>query len=335
MSRATTNELTQRELEVMHVFWTHGDLTAAARDHLADSGRELTYTTVATLVRLLFDKGFLRALNDERPFVYAPTRSHEEVPWRASSATYPPRIQGLTGAIAASPFRATSTQRQRARVSASDSQGESVMTALGVQMVWLAVRVTGIGLLAAVLARWSARRAARSTVLVLASAVAANLALGIAAFCPTPDIGRWSMLIATPSSDEKIADLDRGDAELTDHDKPAVGISIASAWRLLNGLSSPPPQSPVWQQSGTIVAMLYGVGVAIAGLRLLSSWLAVRSLRLSSRPIHDAALLRLADALRDAPRLFPARRTARMPRTGLGSHGRLVAAGHLATAGMA
>jgi predicted transcriptional regulator len=80
MPRPATNELTQRELEVMHVFWTHGDLTAAAaRDHLADSGRKLTYTTVATLVRLLFDKGFLRALNDERPFVYAPIRSHEEV----------------------------------------------------------------------------------------------------------------------------------------------------------------------------------------------------------------------------------------------------------------
>jgi BlaI family transcriptional regulator, penicillinase repressor len=80
MPRPANNVLTQRELEVMHVFWTHGDLTAAAaRDHLADSGRELTYTTVATLVRLLFDKGFLRALNDERPFVYAPIRSHEEV----------------------------------------------------------------------------------------------------------------------------------------------------------------------------------------------------------------------------------------------------------------
>ena len=80
MPRPAANVLTQRELEVMHVFWTHGDLTAAAaRDHLADSGRKLTYTTVATLVRLLFDKGFLRALNDERPFVYAPIRSHEEV----------------------------------------------------------------------------------------------------------------------------------------------------------------------------------------------------------------------------------------------------------------
>jgi BlaI family transcriptional regulator, penicillinase repressor len=86
MPRPVVKELTQRELEVMHLFWTHGPLTAAAaRDHLADAGRDLTYTTVATLVRLLFEKGFLQALNDERPFVYAPVRSHEDVSKRLLS----------------------------------------------------------------------------------------------------------------------------------------------------------------------------------------------------------------------------------------------------------
>ena len=80
MPRPAAKELTQRELEIMHLFWTHGSLTAAtARGHLADAGRDLTYTTVATLVRLLLEKGFLQALNEERPFVYAPVRSHEDV----------------------------------------------------------------------------------------------------------------------------------------------------------------------------------------------------------------------------------------------------------------
>jgi predicted transcriptional regulator len=80
MPRPAAPELTQRELEVMHVFWNHGELTAAeARDRLEASGRTLTYTTVATLVRILFDKGFLRQTTAERPFVYAATRSHAEV----------------------------------------------------------------------------------------------------------------------------------------------------------------------------------------------------------------------------------------------------------------
>ena len=80
MSRPAAKELTQRELEVMQVFWKHGTLTAAeARDHLAEAGRALTYTTVATLVRILHEKSFLKQVTDERPFSYVPTRPYEEV----------------------------------------------------------------------------------------------------------------------------------------------------------------------------------------------------------------------------------------------------------------
>lgn len=80
MSRPPAKDLTQRELEVMQVFWKHGALTAAdARDRLAAARRELTYTTVATLVRILAEKGFLKQVNDARPFVYVPARPYEEV----------------------------------------------------------------------------------------------------------------------------------------------------------------------------------------------------------------------------------------------------------------
>jgi predicted transcriptional regulator len=83
MSRPRAKELTQRELEVMQIFWKHGSLTAVeARDHLAASKRNLTYTTVANLIRLLYEKDFLRQLNAERPFVYAPARPYEEVSGR-------------------------------------------------------------------------------------------------------------------------------------------------------------------------------------------------------------------------------------------------------------
>ena len=80
MSRPPAQELTARELEVMQVFWKHGSLTAAAaRAHLAAARRDLTYTTVANLVRILHEKGFLRPINEERPFVYVPIRPYEEV----------------------------------------------------------------------------------------------------------------------------------------------------------------------------------------------------------------------------------------------------------------
>ncbi len=83
MARPAAKDLTDRELEVMHVFWRAGELTAAAaRDRLANAGPDLTYPTVANLVRILHEKGFLRPTNDERPFRYAPARSYETVSGR-------------------------------------------------------------------------------------------------------------------------------------------------------------------------------------------------------------------------------------------------------------
>lgn len=80
MPRPRAKELTQRELEIMHVFWKQGELTAASvREQLAEGGRDLAYTTVATLIRILTDKGFLKQTNSERPFVYQPLRSFEDV----------------------------------------------------------------------------------------------------------------------------------------------------------------------------------------------------------------------------------------------------------------
>ena len=83
MARPPAKDLTERELEVMHVFWSGGDLTAAeARDRLAATGLDRTYTTIANLVRGLHDKGFLNQVNAERPFVYRAVRSYEDVSGR-------------------------------------------------------------------------------------------------------------------------------------------------------------------------------------------------------------------------------------------------------------
>lgn len=49
------------------------------RGELSRSGRQLAYTTVATLVRILDEKGFLEQTTCERPFRFRPTRTYEEV----------------------------------------------------------------------------------------------------------------------------------------------------------------------------------------------------------------------------------------------------------------
>ena len=80
MARPKAKELTERELEVMHVFWEQGEITISeARENLESGGRNLAYTTVATLVKILVEKQFLQQTNDQRPFSFKPTRSFKEV----------------------------------------------------------------------------------------------------------------------------------------------------------------------------------------------------------------------------------------------------------------
>lgn len=80
MARPHKKALTERELEVMHVFWQHQEITAMqAREQLASAGKDLAYVTIANLVRTLVEKGFLEAANGTRPFRYRVIRSFEDV----------------------------------------------------------------------------------------------------------------------------------------------------------------------------------------------------------------------------------------------------------------
>ena len=80
MNRPANKELTERELELMHVFWDEGPMTASeAREHLVKNGVEIAYVTVANLVRILTEKNCLQAENDSRPFRYRPIRSFKDV----------------------------------------------------------------------------------------------------------------------------------------------------------------------------------------------------------------------------------------------------------------
>ncbi len=75
MARPAAKELTERELEIMHIFWNGGEATVQeVRDALAATGRDCAYTTVATLVRILHDKKFLEQTNEQRPFRFRAAR---------------------------------------------------------------------------------------------------------------------------------------------------------------------------------------------------------------------------------------------------------------------
>jgi BlaI family penicillinase repressor len=80
MARPPAKELTERELQVMQVFWSGGEATATeARDRLAADGLDLAYVTVANLIRTVLEKGFLEQTSDERPYSYRAARTFDEV----------------------------------------------------------------------------------------------------------------------------------------------------------------------------------------------------------------------------------------------------------------
>ena len=68
--------LTDAELELMHLLWTHGASTArAVHEHLPD---DRAYTTVSTILRILVEKGFATAQKQGRAHVFHPALTRGE-----------------------------------------------------------------------------------------------------------------------------------------------------------------------------------------------------------------------------------------------------------------
>lgn len=80
MPRRTSRQLTERELEIMRVLWQRGEATVQqVRDALAGEGIDRAYTTVATLMGVLVEKGYLAPQTEGRPHRYRPARTRDEV----------------------------------------------------------------------------------------------------------------------------------------------------------------------------------------------------------------------------------------------------------------
>jgi predicted transcriptional regulator len=74
-----SSTLTPQELEIMKVVWQKGEATV--RDVYEDllERRKIAYTTVMTMLNVLEAKGHLRKRQDDRAFVYKPTKPEAAV----------------------------------------------------------------------------------------------------------------------------------------------------------------------------------------------------------------------------------------------------------------
>ncbi len=64
--------LTEVELELMNILWKLGEGTVHEVLEQLDSSRELAYTSVSTILRILEQKGTLTARKDGRSHIYKP-----------------------------------------------------------------------------------------------------------------------------------------------------------------------------------------------------------------------------------------------------------------------
>ncbi|MGQ0637346.1 MAG: BlaI/MecI/CopY family transcriptional regulator [Planctomycetaceae bacterium] len=78
MSR--TSQLAALQLAIMRALWMRGEATVAEiRDQLAAEGRELAYTTVATMLAKMERKGQVSHRPDGKAFIYKPLLKQDHV----------------------------------------------------------------------------------------------------------------------------------------------------------------------------------------------------------------------------------------------------------------
>jgi predicted transcriptional regulator len=77
--RPRKSTLTDPELEIMKIVWRLEKTTVRAVYEELLERRKIAYTTVMTVMRTLEQKGYLKSLQDERAYIYQPTRPKNQV----------------------------------------------------------------------------------------------------------------------------------------------------------------------------------------------------------------------------------------------------------------
>jgi predicted transcriptional regulator len=71
--------LTKQELEIMKIVWIRKSATVRDVYEALREQRQIAYTTVMTMMKILEKKKFLKKTQQDRAFVYQPVRPKEQV----------------------------------------------------------------------------------------------------------------------------------------------------------------------------------------------------------------------------------------------------------------
>ena len=304
MGRPPAKDLTERELEVMHTFWRHGEATAAAaHDRLAAAGLDRTYTTIANLVRALADKGFLRQVNNERPFLYQAVRSYEEVSGRLLGDLLQARLPGVACATVEAARRATEADGRGARPAPAGLEGARPMNDLGLTVAWSAVQVSLVLVPAVVLHGLASRRSPASGAWVASMSLGLVVAFNLLSLAPrgwtprsaTVSVARQRSVAASGRVDQARGDSTPAGEPAGDHSRFTL-TRLRAVWeRFERTAAEPAARCRPW---GTSLALACLTGIGVGLLRLLIGLWAVHRCRRRSCPVDDTGLARLLKEVR-------------------------------------
>jgi BlaI family penicillinase repressor len=71
--------LTPQELAIMKVVWRLEEATVRDVHQALRARREVAYTTVMTMMKILEEKGYLKKTREERAYLYRPTQPRHQV----------------------------------------------------------------------------------------------------------------------------------------------------------------------------------------------------------------------------------------------------------------
>jgi BlaI family penicillinase repressor len=77
--RSRTATLTEQELEIMKIIWTLEKATVRDVYERMLETRKVAYTTVMTMMKILETKGHLKKEQEERAYVYKPSKPKQQV----------------------------------------------------------------------------------------------------------------------------------------------------------------------------------------------------------------------------------------------------------------
>ena len=99
--RGKSELLTNVELEFMMVMWRIGKGTAREVLEILNEREKRAYTSVATVLRVLNEKGYLKSTKEDRTFVYSPALRKEEYERRTLKSISNTLFEGTPTALVA------------------------------------------------------------------------------------------------------------------------------------------------------------------------------------------------------------------------------------------